>query len=87
MWFRPEKFKILLSFVQIFSQMKNNYGIPWSSLTAEYMRVFSGFNVDVVKIAAVDCLYRTNFYFGLVVACGFPVVACLLLVVLYYFGR
>ena len=51
------------------------------------MRVFSGFNVDVVKIAAVDCLYRTNFYFGLVVACGFPVVACLLLVALYYFGR
>ena len=25
-WFRPEKFKILLSFVQIFSQVKQNYG-------------------------------------------------------------
>jgi len=87
MWFRPEKFKILLSFVQIFSQMKNNYGIPWSSLTAEYMRIFSGFNVDVVKIAAVDCLYRTNFYFGLVIACGFPLTACLVLFILSRFGR
>merc|ERR1711871_709510 len=87
MWFRPEKFKILLSFVQIFSQMKNNYGIPWSSLTAEYMRIFSGFNVDVVKIAAVDCLYRTNFYFGLIVACGFPLATCIRLFLLSRFGR
>jgi len=87
MWFRPEKFKILLSFLQIFSQMKNNYGIPWSPLTAEYMRFFSGLNVDVVKIVAVDCLYRSNFYFGVVIACAFPLVASLFIFVIYRFGR
>ena len=87
MWFRPEKFKILLAFVQIFSQMKNNYGVPWSSNTAEYMRGFQGFNIDIVKIAAVDCLYRTNFYFGLIVVFAVPCAGVLFIFLIHRCGR
>merc|ERR1711871_1105996 len=87
MWFRPEKFKILLSFVQLFSSMKNNYDVPWSSATAEYMRYFAGFNIDIVKVAAVDCLYKTNFYLGLLMVCAVPVLGALLLFVVQRCGR
>jgi hypothetical protein len=87
LWFRPEKFKILLAFVQIFAQMKNNYSVPWSPTTAEYMRQFGGFNIDIVKIAAVDCLYRTNFYFGLIVVIAVPVSAVIFIFLLHRFGK
>merc|ERR1711959_463262 len=61
---RPEKFKIMLSFLQIFSQMKFNYGIKWPAAVAYYMRTFASLNFDIISIAAVDCIYRTNYYFS-----------------------
>eukprot|EP00949_MAST-11_sp_MAST-11-sp1_P005366 g5366.t1 len=87
MWFRPEKFKIMLAFAQIFSQMKNNYGVQWSSSVAEYMRLFAGFNIDIVKLAAVDCIYRSNFFFGLVVALAFPSSVAVGLYMIHRVGR
>ena len=40
-WFRPEKFKILLSFLQIFSAAQSNYEIRWPGSVSNYMRLFS----------------------------------------------
>ena len=63
---RPEKkIQNMLSFLQIFSQMKFNYGIKWPSAVAHYMRIFASLNFDIISIAAVDCIYRTNYYFSL----------------------
>jgi hypothetical protein len=73
MWFRPEKFKIMLAFVQIYSQMKSNYGVRWPAIAASYMRGLQGFNIDIVKLAAVDCIYRTDFYFSVTTVCAFPI--------------
>ena len=87
MWFRPEKFKILLAFVQIFSQMKSNYGVQWPPLLAEYMRIFSVVNVDIVKMAALDCIYRSDYYFGLAVVCAFPLAFLLFLCLVGLLGR
>ena len=51
------------------------------------MRQFGGFNVDLVKIAAVDCLYRTNFYFGLIVVIAVPVAGVIFIFLLHRFGK
>jgi hypothetical protein len=72
-WFRPEKFKIMLTFLQIFSQMNNNYGVNWPSITADYMRSLSVVNFDIVKLAALDCLFQSNFYFSLTTTCLLPI--------------
>lgn len=72
LWFRPEKFKILLSFLQIFSQMNSNYGILWPSITADYMRFLTAVNFDLVRLAALDCLFRSDFYFSLTLVCALP---------------
>ena len=61
--FRPEKFKIMLAFLQIFSQMNSNYGVNWPDVTADYMRWLSAVNIDIVRLAALDCLFRSDFYF------------------------
>jgi hypothetical protein len=87
MWFRPEKFKIMLAFVQIFSQMKSNYGVRWPPLLAEYMRIFSIVNVDIVKVAALDCLYRSDYYFGLSMVTLFPVMFLIFLFIVGLLGR
>jgi hypothetical protein len=52
----------MLTFIQIFSQFKKNYGIRWPFLTSTYMRWLSSFNLDIIRILPVDCLYQTNYY-------------------------
>lgn len=84
---RPEKFKIILSFLQIFSQMKFNYGIKWPTAVAFYMRTFASLNFDIISIAAVDCIYRTNYYFSLQFAIIMPICAGLFLQIVKIMGR
>jgi hypothetical protein len=64
-YFRPEKFKIMLSFIQIYSGFKGTYNVTWPWLVSEYMRHLSGFNLDLMQLAALDCIYRGGFYFGM----------------------
>jgi predicted outer membrane repeat protein len=72
--FRPEKFKIMLAFLQIFSQMNSNYGVNWPDVTADYMRWLSAVNIDIVRLAALDCLFRSDFYFSLILIVIMPFV-------------
>jgi hypothetical protein len=85
--FRVEKFKILLTFVQIFSQFKSNYGIRWPQRTAEYMRYLAAANFDVVRIVALDCVYRTDYYFGFMLAISLPIMCLMFAIFLYIIGR
>merc|ERR1711871_170566 len=87
MWFRPEKFKIMLTFIQIFAQFKGNYGIRWPPLLSSYMRTFASFNLDILKIAAVDCLYRGTYYFGYSIVTVGPILTLVALGLLLQYGR
>ena len=86
-WFRPEKFKILLSFVQIFSQVKQNYGVPWPSAISDYMRALAFFNLDLFNLAAMDCIVSSNYFMGLMVVTAMPVIGGIILVGLLNYGR
>merc|ERR1712159_860027 len=39
-WFRPEKFKILLSFLQVFQEYRRTYQIKWPQKVQDYMDFF-----------------------------------------------
>ena len=86
-WFRPEKFKILLSFVQIFSQVKQNYGVPWPSAISDYMRALAFFNLDLFNLAAMDCIVTSNYFMGLMVVTSMPIAGALVLLGLLNYGR
>ena len=86
-WFRPEKFKIMLTFVQIFSQIKYNYTIVWPSIVGDYMRFWAALNLDIMEVAALDCIYSTNYYIGLAVVTLMPIVSVILLLYMLNFGR
>eukprot|EP00945_MAST-04E_sp_MAST-4E-sp1_P005265 g5265.t1 len=86
-WFRPEKFKIMLTFVQIFSQIKYNYTIRWPSLVGNYMRVWAALNLDLMEVAALDCIYTTNYYIGLATVTLAPIIIIILLILMLNYGR
>ena len=56
-WFRPEKWKIMLSFLQVFSEYRRTYKIKWPALVSEYMGFFSGLvDFDVFQFTSFDCI-------------------------------
>lgn len=73
-WFRPEKFKILLTFVQIFTNFKRNYGIKWPTIVTDYMRLFGLFQFNLLELTATECIYRIDFYFSLEFICAGPII-------------
>ena len=75
------------TFIQIFSQFKKNYGIRWPFLTSTYMKWLSGFNLDIIKILPVDCLYRTNYYNVLLATIFMPFFVLVLCCVVSAMGR
>ena len=85
--FRVEKFKILLTFIQVFSQFKSNYSIRWPAKTSEYMRYLAGFNFDLVRLVALDCVMRTDYYFGFAFAIAMPIMAVIFCLLLFRYGR
>jgi hypothetical protein len=85
--FRSEKFKIMLTFVQIFSQFKKNYGVRWPYLTSTYMRYLAGFNLDIVRVLPLDCIYRTNYYTVLVMTLVLPFLVLLVCCIVAAGGR
>ena len=71
--FRPEKFKIILTYVQILSLFRSNYAIKWPGLVKSMFRLLASFNFDLIELAALDCIYRSNYFFSLVVICVMPI--------------
>ncbi|RHY58875.1 hypothetical protein DYB34_000825 [Aphanomyces astaci] len=60
--FNAEKFKILLSFFQIFSNLKDTYQIAWPKDVANLMAAVSKFNFGFMSIPHLDCMIAFNYY-------------------------
>jgi hypothetical protein len=82
---RWEKLKIFLAWQQIFGQMKWNYNIRWPPVVATYMRLYAVFQLDILSLVPLDCLFRTDFYFGLVFSALLPAI-CLIMIFLLHAG-
>jgi predicted outer membrane repeat protein len=76
-YFRPEKWKIMLSFFQIFSQYSSTYQIPWPHTVVQYMRMFNVFNLDVLKLVALDCVIEGDLYQSFLITACVPIIACI----------
>ena len=50
-WFRPEKFKIILSFLQVFQEYRRTYRIKWPQIVQDYMDFFSSLvDFDIFRL-------------------------------------
>ena len=61
-----EKFKIALGLFQVFSSFKMTYEINWPPEVIEWFNQFAVFeNLDILKLVAMDCLFKTDYLFSL----------------------
>ena len=61
-----EKFKIALGLCQVFSSFKATYEIKWPPEVIEWFNQFAIFeNLDILKLVAMDCLFKTDYLFSL----------------------
>merc|ERR1711871_1608483 len=86
-FFRPEKWKIMLTFFQIFSQYSSVYEIPWPEKVLEYMRIFKLFNLDFLKLVAFDCVIEGNLYQSFVITAFIPILAVVWIGICLVIGR
>ena len=64
--FQIEKFKIALGLFQVFSSFKMTYEINWPPEVMEWFDQFAIFeNLDILKLVAMDCLFKTDYLFSL----------------------
>jgi hypothetical protein len=64
--FQIEKFKIALGLFQVFSSFKMTYEIDWPPEVIEWFNQFAIFeNLDILKLVAMDCLFKTDYLFSL----------------------
>ncbi|OQR99767.1 hypothetical protein ACHHYP_04479 [Achlya hypogyna] len=82
----PEKFKILVSFFQIFASFKDAYNIEWPSDVASFMQFFLKFNFSFLAIPHIDCVLRYSFYVDYEITLGITVIAFTLLFLSYRLG-
>jgi predicted outer membrane repeat protein len=87
-WFRPEKYKILLSFLQVFQEFRSTYKIQWPPMVEEYMEMFSGLvDFDVFRLTAVDCIYTYTYLHQVWFVVIFPTGCLLLLILCHLLGK
>ncbi|KDO29141.1 hypothetical protein SPRG_05384 [Saprolegnia parasitica CBS 223.65] len=82
----PEKFKILVSFFQIFASFKDTYDIEWPSDVAVFMQFFLKFNFSFLAIPHIDCVWRYNFYVDFELTLGITAILFVLLYGAYRIG-
>merc|ERR1712139_312223 len=83
-----EKFKIALGLCQVLSSFRNTYDIEWPPEVVEFFKNFAIFeNLDIFKLIAMDCLYRTDYLFSLKVVTLTPLVMCVILMCLWKRGQ
>jgi len=74
------KLKILLSTIQILEGIVANFSIPFSSFYIAVVNSLSGvLQIDLPQLVPLDCISKTTYYSRLIVKCGWPLVAYLLL--------
>ena len=72
-WLKPEKFKIMLSFFQIFSGFRDTYNIQWPKQVTDLMEMYTKLNFDFVSVAGFDCYFNKNYYFDFDMTIGITV--------------
>lgn len=60
--FRPEKFKILLGFFQVFGGFKRTYEIPWPDDMSRLLDVYSLADFNFIDTTSVECFYRRDYF-------------------------
>lgn len=60
--FGGEKTKMFISFAQIFSNFRTVLKVKYPPKTQTYMTSFDFINLDVVKVASLDCISRVDYY-------------------------
>lgn len=62
------KFKILLAFVQIISQIPFALDVDFPQIYLQFLEILWIFNLDIVEFLNFECIYQRNFYDKLVEA-------------------
>lgn len=62
------KFKILLAFVQIISQIPFALDVDFPQIYLQFLDILWVFNLDLVEFLNLECIYKRNFYDKLVEA-------------------
>ena len=87
-WFRPEKFKIILSFLQVFQEYRRTYRIKWPQVVQDYMDFFSSLvDFDIFRLVSVDCIAPITHLNKVVGFVLLPIVALIVLFLLFHLGR
>ena len=75
--------KIMVTFMQIVSNLGVGLQIPWPQSFVSLLRTLSFINVDFLQMSSTDCVFPTTFYTGTLAACLLPPVLLLLLLFCY----
>ena len=86
--FKIEKFKIALGLMQVFSSFKATYEIKWPPEVIEWFNQFAIFeNLDILKLVAMDCLFKTDYLFSLKFLTLSPLVLVFVCFVIWLRGK
>jgi hypothetical protein len=85
--FQVEKLKIALGLCQVLSSFRNTYDIEWPPEVVEFFKNFAVFeNLDIFKLVAMDCLYKTDYFFSLKAVTLMPLFMCFVLFIIWRRG-
>jgi hypothetical protein len=73
------KLKIVVSFIQIMTNLSVGLDIQWPSRFTSFVEAFNFFNLDLMRLAGTDCVADTNYWYNLYFWSFFP--PCLLVFV------
>jgi hypothetical protein len=83
---RPEKFKLLIAYAQVVSNVKEVYPRVYPQKVEEYLASLASTNMDFVKISGIACVLPVDFYRNFVFNCFLPLMVCFILKVLDMMG-
>ena len=86
--FEYEKMKIALGLFQVLSSLRGTYDLDWPPEVVEFFKQFAIFeNLDLFKLVAMDCLYKTDYFFSLKAVTMMPLTMCVVLYMIWRRGN
>uniref|UniRef100_A0A7S1C9B6 Calmodulin n=2 Tax=Bicosoecida sp. CB-2014 TaxID=1486930 RepID=A0A7S1C9B6_9STRA len=80
---RPEKGKIVLMFLQIMSGFKAAFRVEWPDNANKTYETMSVVNLDLIRIANIDCVMQTRYFSGFMFLFFAPIVMVLIMHAFY----
>jgi len=78
------KLKILLSFVQIVTNLTIGLEVQFPATFKSFMAYFNPANFDFIQVSNVGCVYDSDYYDKLLVFCCVPIVAIVAILSIYF---